>query len=103
MKYIMKIRIPNESGNIRIKDPQFGIKMKEILTEVKAEAAYFGTICGSRGCYAVVNLDDASQMPAVSEPFFFWLKAEIDFIPVMTIEDLGKAGPAIGEAVKKWG
>jgi hypothetical protein len=103
MKYIMKIRIPNESGNIRIKDPQFGIKMKEILTEVKAEAAYFGTICGSRGCYAVVNLDDASQMPAVSEPFFFWLKAEIDFIPVMTIEDLGKAGPFIGAAVKKWG
>jgi hypothetical protein len=51
----------------------------------------------------VVNMDDASQMPALSEPFFYWLKAEIDFIPVMTLEDLAKAGPSIGAAVKKWG
>jgi hypothetical protein len=103
MKYIMKVRFPNETGNIRIKDPLFGKKMQEILTEVKAEAVYFTTICGGRGCYAVVNLDDASQMPAKAEPFFLWLQAEVDFIPVMTPEDLGKAGPAIEAASKKWG
>jgi hypothetical protein len=48
-------------------------------------------------------MDEASQMPAIAEPFFIWLKAEIDFIPVMTLEDLGKAGPSIQAAVKKWG
>jgi len=70
---------------------------------VKAEAAYFGTIDGGRGGYIVVNMNDASQMPALAEPFFLWLGADIDFIPVMTPEDLAKAEPAIGEAVKKWG
>jgi hypothetical protein len=103
MKYIMKVRIPNEYGNEKIRDPKFGLKMKEILAEVKTEAAYFTTIGGCRGCYAVVNMDDASQIPAIAEPFFSWLHADIDFLPVMTIEDLGKAGHAIEAANKKWG
>lgn len=104
MKFIMKIKMASgESGNDLLKDPQFGKKMQEVLTEVKAEAAYFTTICGSRGAYVVVNINDASQMPAIAEPFFIWLKAEIDWYPVMTPEDLGKAGPAIEAANKKWG
>lgn len=103
MKYLMKVRIPNDIGNDKIKDPQFGMKMKDILTEIKAEAVYFTTICGCRGCYAVVNMEDASQMPAIAEPFYSWLQADIDFMPVMTIEDLGKAGPAIAAASRKWG
>ena len=103
MKYLMKVKFPNEYGNNRLKDPGFGHKMKELLAEVKAEAAYFTTICGDRGCYLVVNINDASQIPALAEPFFFWLHAEIEFLPVMTPEDLGKAGPAIEAAFKKWG
>lgn len=103
MKYIMKVRIPNEFGNDLLKDPQFGKKMQDLLTEIKAEAAYFTTFCGARGAYIIVNIDDASQMPALAEPAFAWLKAEVDFIPVMTPEDLGKAGPSIEAAFKKWG
>ena len=103
MKYIMKVSMPGETANLRIKDPQFAAKMQEALTEVKAEAAYFGTICGDRGGYIIVNIDNASEMPAKAEPFFLWLNAEIDFLPVMTPEDLGKAGPAMEAAVRKWG
>jgi len=104
MKFIMKIKMASgEPGNDLLRDPLFGKKMHDLLTEVKAEAAYFTTICGSRGCFVVVNLDDASQMPAVAEPFFLWLKAEIDWYPVMTPEDLGKARPFIEAANKKWG
>jgi hypothetical protein len=104
MKYIMKVRFPSgKEANDILKDPMFGKKMQDLLAEVKAEAAYFTTICGSRGGYVIVNMDDASQMPAIAEPFFIWCKADIDFIPVMTIQDLGKAGPAIEAAFKKWG
>jgi hypothetical protein len=104
MKFIMKIKMASgEAGNDLLKDPQFGKKMQALLTEVKAEAAYFTTICGSRGGFIVVNLNDASQIPAIAEPFFIWLKAEIDWYPVMTPEDLGKAGPSIEAAFKKWG
>ncbi len=103
MKYIMKMRMPVEKGNEKIKDPQFGHKMKELLAEIKAEAAYFTTICGERGAYIILNLNDASEIPAVSEPFFLWLNASVDVFPVMEPEDLAKAGPSIGSAVQKWG
>jgi hypothetical protein len=42
-------------------------------------------------------------MPRVAEPFFIWMQAEIDWYPVMSPEDLGKAGPDIATAYKKWG
>ena len=103
MRFIMKVRMSDEAANDKLADPQFGRKMHDALAEVKAEAVYFTTICGSRGFYAVVNIDNASQMPALAEPFFIWLKAEIDWYPVMTLEDLAKAGPSIEAAFKKWG
>ena len=104
MKYIMKVKMASgEKGNDLLKDPLFGKKMQDVLKEVKAEAAYFTTICGNRGAFIIVNMEDASQIPAIAEPFFIWLKAEIEFYPVMTPEDLGKASPAIEAAFKKWG
>jgi hypothetical protein len=103
MKYIMKMRMSVEKGNLALKDPQFGHKMSDLLAQIKAEAAYFTTICGQRGAYIVVNLTDASELPGIAEPFFLWLDADIDWYPVMKPEDLGKAGPAIEAAVKKWG
>lgn len=95
--------MPIEKGNEALMDPQFGKKMNDLLAEIKAEAAYFTTVCGQRGGYIIVNLNDASELPAVAEPFFLWLNADIDWYPVMKPEDLAKAGPAIGAANAKWG
>jgi hypothetical protein len=103
MKYIMIVRMGQERGNEVLRDPQFGHKMSDLLAEIKAEAAYFTTIEGQRGAYIVVNMNDASDIPAIAEPFFLWLDADIDWVPVMLPSDLAKAGPAIGAAVKKWG
>jgi hypothetical protein len=103
MKYIMKLRMSIEKGNEALRDPNFGHKMNGLLTDIKAEAAYFTTICGQRGAYIVLNINDASEIPGISEPFFLWLDAELDWLPVMKPEDLAKAGPAIGAAVQKWG
>ncbi len=102
MKYLLRVTIPIEAGNAALKDPQFGAKMKKLLGEIKAEAAYFTDVDGNRGGYIVVNMDDASQIPAISEPFFLWLNAELEFMPVMLPQDLEKAGPAIAAAVKNW-
>jgi len=103
MKYIMKVRMSIERGNAALSDPQFGHKMNDLLTEIKAEAAYFSTINGQRGAYIIVNINDASEIPAIAEPFFLWLNADIEFFPVMRPEDLAKAGPSIGAAVQKYG
>jgi hypothetical protein len=103
MKYIMKVKMDTDKGNVAISDPQFGHKMSELLAQIKAEAAYFTTICGHRGAYIVLNLNDASEIPGVAEPFFLWLNADIEFLPVMLPEDLAKGGPGISAAVKKYG
>ena len=103
MKYILKLKMSLEQGNKAISDPQFGQKMSELLSTIKAEAAYFTTICGNRGAYIVLNINDASEIPGIAEPFFLWLGADVDFLPVMTPEDLAKGGPGMGAAVKKYG
>ena len=103
MLYLLQVRIPIDGGNAALRDPDFGKKMQALLAEIKAQAAYFTTVDGQRGGYIVVPMNDASEMPAIAEPFFLWLKADVTFLPVMTPNDLAKAGPAIGKAVKRWG
>lgn len=103
MRFILKVRIPDDRGNELLKDPQFGQKMQQLLADIKAEAAYFTSMCGQRGAYIILNMDDASELPAKAEPLFLWLHAEVDVNLVMKPEDLQKAGPAIGAAVQKWG
>jgi hypothetical protein len=103
MRFIMKIRFAVDAGNAALKDPEFGKKMQEYLADVKAEAAYFTSVEGQRGGYVILDMADASQIPAIAEPLFLWLNADIEFLPVMTPEDLGKAGAAIAAAAKKWG
>ena len=103
MRYLLKIRFPVDAGNAALRDPNFGKKIQQLLKDIKAEAAYFTAVDGQRGGYVVINMDDASKIPAIAEPFFIWLKADIEFFPVMLPEDLGKAGPDIAAAFKKWG
>ena len=95
--------MPIDKGNEALSDPQFGQKMNALLAEIKAEAAYFTAVDGQRGGYVILNMNDASEMPGISEPFFLWLNADLEFFPVMKPEDLAKAGPSIGAAVKNWG
>ena len=103
MKFLLKVEFPTETGNAAISRPDFGQKMQALLKEIGAEAAYFTSMGGVRGGYVVIEMKDASEIPAKAEPFFLWLNAKVEFLPVMTPEDLGKAGPAIGAAVHKWG
>jgi hypothetical protein len=103
MRYLVKFDMPTDAGNTAIKDPKFGARMETLLKDLKAEAAYFTTVNGHRGGYIVINMDDASQVPAVAEPLFLWLKATVEIIPVMLPQDLAKAGPSIGAAIQKWG
>ena len=103
MRYLVRFQIPIEAGNEALRNAEFGSRMQQLLSDINAEAAYFTAVDGQRGGYIVVNFDDASKIPAIAEPLFFWLKANLEFIPVMMLDDLAKAGPAIETAVKKWG
>jgi len=47
-------------------------------------------------------MQDASQIPAIVEPWFLAFNASIEIHPVMVPGDLAKAGSAIEAAVKKY-
>ncbi len=101
MRMLMRVTPNHEAFNAAIKDGSAGQKIGRILDEQKPEAAYFTEIDGLRTAILVVNLDDASNIPTIAEPWFLTFNAEVHFHPAMNAEDLGRAG--LEELGKKWG
>ena len=100
MRILMKVKIPNKQFNAAAKDGTAGKKMEQILGELKPEVAYFTEFDGLRTAIVVVNIDEASEIPSVAEPWFLAFGAEVSMHPAMTPEDLGRSG--LGELAKKW-
>jgi hypothetical protein len=102
MRFLFKISFPVEAGNQSAKKDGFKA-IQSILEQQKPEAAYFVAQDGKRTGILIVNLDNASDIPAVAEPWFLALNAAIEVTPAMVPEDLQKAAPAIEQAVKQYG
>jgi hypothetical protein len=101
MRFLFKISMPVEKGNAAARN---GFKaIQTILEQQKPEAAYFVAEGGTRTAILIMNMDDASQIPALAEPWFLALNAAVEVTPAMVPEDLAKAGPAIERAVKTFG
>jgi hypothetical protein len=75
--------------------------IESILNELKPEAAYFAEENGKRTGFIFFDLKDTSQIPAVAEPWFLAFDAQVEFHPVMDLEDLKKATPGTEKAVEK--
>jgi hypothetical protein len=103
MRVLMKVSMPVESANEVIRSGKLGETIQSILAEQKPEAAYFTEMDGRRTGIIVVDVKDPSQIPALAEPYFLAFNAHVEFHPAMTPADLEKAGPAIEQAVRKYG
>ena len=101
MKFLFQATIPHEAFNAAILDGSIGDKMHRIMDSMKPEAVYFTAINGKRNAIMVINMNDASELPALSEPWFILFNADVNVSPFMTPEDLGKAN--LDEIGKKWG
>ena len=51
--------------------------LQSIVEDIKVEAMYFTSVEGTRGGVCVINVDDASQIPAKTEPLLLGLGATI--------------------------
>jgi hypothetical protein len=91
------------AGNAAARAGTLGETVQAILEDIKPEAVYFAAQDGKRTTIMIVDMADASDLPAIAEPWFLAFDASIDIIPLMLPEDLAKAGPAIENAVKKFG
>jgi hypothetical protein len=102
MKFLLKVNIPVEAGNAAAKAGKLAATVQSILADLNPEAVYFTDDNGQRTVLIFLDMQDASQIPAIGEPWLLAFDADIEIHPVMKPDDLAKAGPAIAQAVKKY-
>ena len=98
----MKVSMPVEAANAAARNGSLSSTIQTILADLKPEAAYFTDWDGKRTGFLFFDMQDASQIPAIAEPWFLSFNAAVEIHPVMTAADLAKAGPGIEAAVKKY-
>ena len=103
MRMLMKVNIPVEAGNKAVREGTLGKTIQQILQAIRPEAAYFVAENGQRCGFVIVNLDSASKIPALAEPWFLALNAAVELHPLMTPEDLQQASRDIESCARTYG
>ena len=104
MRMLLRVSIPAEAGNAAAKAGTLGPTIEKILQDLKPEAAYFfADDSGQRSGSIIFDMKDSSEIPAAAEPWFLAFNAKLSFRPVMSPQDLAKAGPSIGRAADQYG
>jgi hypothetical protein len=101
MRMLIIAKNPLEPFNSGVKDGSSGRKLRAIVEDIKPEAVYFTEMDGKRTAVMVVDMEDASKIPSLAEPFFLNFNSHVELHPVMSPEDLAKAG--LEDLGKKWG
>ena len=102
-RFMPTFRFPTEKGNELAREGTLRPTVQSIVEEINPEAGYFGPMEGARGGYLVLNMDGASQIPAIAEPLFLGVNASVQIHPVMTPEDISVTTPAIEQAAQRYG
>src|SRR5688572_1421498 len=101
MKILLNVTLPHHTFNAAVMDGTAGEKLNRILAETKPESVYFTEHNGQRGAVLILNLADGSGIPSLVEPWMLTFESDIELRPVMTPDDLQRAG--LEEIGKKWG
>jgi hypothetical protein len=101
MKVMLKVNIPLEEGNRKLKEGKLIETIQAILEIQKPDAAYFCEDDGKRTAFIFVQVKDDSELFGLAEPWFIAFKAYVELRPIMTFAELEKAVPSIKKVVEK--
>ena len=87
---MVRVTFETEAGNRAISENKLPQLFSQVTERLKPEAAYFGPDHGKRTAMLFIDMKDASQLPAITEPFFMALNASVEVMPVMNADDLQK-------------
>ena len=88
MRMMLRARIPVEAGNVGLSEGTLPATLQQVVGLVDPEAVYVGTEDGVRRVLIFFDLKDASDIPAVTEPFMQNANASVDLVPIMNQEDM---------------
>lgn len=100
MKMIVNVICPIEPFNTMVRNGSAGEIIGRVVDDIKPESIYFTEQDGCRGAVMIVDVPDASAIPAIAEPWFLNFEAHCEFRIAMTPDDLMKAN--LGALAEKW-
>ena len=92
MKFIVEASLPHEPFNSYVRAGTAGEKIGQTLEAIKPEVIYFTDSGVGRGLLMIVEVDNASQAPHVTEPLMLTFNASVHYRVAMAPEDLAAAG-----------
>jgi hypothetical protein len=81
-----------EPFNSYVRKGTVSAKLGEILGTIKPEVCYFTDSGVGRGAIMIVELDNSSQAPHITEPFMLNFDASVHYRVAMSPDDLQAAG-----------
>jgi hypothetical protein len=90
MRMMLKILVPTEAGNDAVKDGSLAKLLADTIRKLNAEASYFVAQDGLRCALIFFDMKDSAELPAIAEPLFMGLNAEVEVVPAMNADDLKK-------------
>ena len=87
MRMMLRFTAPVERSNQAIKDGSLKKTLESLMAKLKPEAAYFGPLEGKRAAMIFFDMAESSKIVEICEVLFSSLDAEVEFIPVMNVDD----------------
>ncbi|WP_236241369.1 hypothetical protein [Streptomyces sp. CC228A] len=97
MRMMLRARMDTALGNEAVRSGQVEGMLRRMMEELRPEAAYFVAEEGRRAAILVFDMQDPSQVPAVCEPLFLTVGAEVTLQPCMDMDDLRRGLEALGD------
>lgn len=88
MRLMLRFVIPVDKGNEAEADGSLAIAIKNLVEQIKPEAAYFHLQDGKRAGTVFFEESDQTRMPVINEPLFAKLNASIDIQPAIRLDEL---------------
>ena len=92
MKFIVEAALPHEPFNTYVREGTAGQKIGEALGAIKPEVAYFSDHGVGRGVTMIVDIEDYSELPNVTEPLALTFNASVHYRIAISPDELAAAG-----------
>ena len=92
MKHLLNVHIPTDTFDNYVRDGIASETIEKILNDTNPEEVYFTEENGKRGAILIINIDENSDIPRYTEPWFLKFNADCEIRSVMDLQDLRNAG-----------